>query len=80
MCPHHLTRPLDLSQTDRGALRRGIKREDVESIHSAIAEICDACGLPNVRDGMPRVTDVEWQKEEAEGGGDTSVLEPERLK
>ncbi|ORY72412.1 hypothetical protein BCR35DRAFT_318975 [Leucosporidium creatinivorum] len=48
----------------RGALRRGIPREEVETIHAAIAEVCAACGLKNVREGMPTVADVEVQKEE----------------
>lgn len=55
---------LTLSAIHRGALRRGIPRDEVETIHSAIAEVCAACGLKDVREGMPTVADVEVQKEE----------------
>ncbi|KAM0788599.1 hypothetical protein ACM66B_001720 [Microbotryomycetes sp. NB124-2] len=48
----------------RGAIRRGMKRDEVEAVHQAIAECCEACGVANVRDGMPTVADVETQKEE----------------
>lgn len=57
---------LTLSALRRGALRRGIPRDEVEMIHSAIAEVCEACGLKDVRLGMPTVADVEVQKEEGQ--------------
>ncbi|KAK4053541.1 hypothetical protein OIV83_001709 [Microbotryomycetes sp. JL201] len=50
----------------RGAIRRGMKRDEVEAVHQAIADCCDACGMPGVREGMPVVAEVEPQKEELE--------------
>ncbi|GAA5866122.1 hypothetical protein JCM1840_005079 [Sporobolomyces johnsonii] len=48
----------------RGALRRGLTRAEVEGVQSAVERVCDALGVENVGDGMPRVADVEVQKEE----------------
>lgn len=48
----------------RGALRQGMSREEIELIQCAVETICSACGVEDVGKGMPRVSDVEIQKEE----------------
>ncbi|KAK4048850.1 hypothetical protein OIO90_005658 [Microbotryomycetes sp. JL221] len=48
----------------RGALRRGMTRDEVELVHEAIAQICQVCGVENVRHGMPSIKDVSRQEEE----------------
>lgn len=55
-----------ISRSNRGALRRGLTRDDVEALHEAIEEVCEACGSRGVREGMPRLEEVERQKEEAD--------------
>lgn len=36
----------------------------MEELHCFIADVCEACGMVNVRDGMPSVSEVEIQQEE----------------
>ncbi|CEQ42786.1 SPOSA6832_04649 [Sporobolomyces salmonicolor] len=50
----------------RGALRRGLTRGEVEGVQRAIESVCEALGVANVGDGMPRAADIEMQKEEDE--------------
>lgn len=44
-------------------------REEVESLQSAVESVCEACGVFNVGQGMPRVADVEVQ-----GGEGTNIV------
>lgn len=48
----------------RGALRNGMSRKEVTSMQEAIEELCLLCGVADVGAGMPRVADIERQKEE----------------
>lgn len=48
----------------RGALRNGLARDEVVLIQESIEELCGLCGVDGVGEGMPRVADVERQKEE----------------
>ncbi|SCV67712.1 BQ2448_5323 [Microbotryum intermedium] len=48
----------------RGAIRRGIPREQVRSLHEEIEVVCRACGVDNVREGISTVDDVDKQAEE----------------
>ncbi|GAA5948708.1 hypothetical protein JCM21900_005268 [Sporobolomyces salmonicolor] len=52
----------------RGALRRGLTRGEVEGVQCAIESVCEALGVENVGDGMPRAADIEVQKEEEADG------------
>jgi hypothetical protein len=36
-------------------------REEVEELHQAIEQVCVACGVHKVGEGMPRVSDIEYQ-------------------
>lgn len=47
----------------RGALRRGWKRREVEAVQSAVEIVCESLGV-RLREGIPRVRDVERQIEE----------------
>ncbi|SCZ93641.1 BZ3500_MvSof-1268-A1-R1_Chr6-3g08789 [Microbotryum saponariae] len=47
-----------------GAIRRGIPREQVRSLHEEIEVVCHACGVDNVREGISTVDDVDKQAEE----------------
>lgn len=48
----------------RGALRNGMTREEATILQESIEELCGLCGVRDVGRGMPRVADVERQKEE----------------
>ncbi|GAA5834620.1 hypothetical protein JCM9279_007062 [Rhodotorula babjevae] len=48
----------------RGAIRRGWTRDEVEQVQGAVEQVCEACGVDGVGEGMPRVRDVEAQDEE----------------
>lgn len=50
----------------RASLRSGISRDEVEELQVAIERVCAECGVPNVGQGMPRVVDIERQKEESD--------------
>lgn len=39
-------------------------RDEVETIHQAVETVCEACGVQDVRRGMPRVADIEYQEGE----------------
>ena len=43
-----------------------MSREEVDEIHRAVERVCVACGVQGVREGMPRVEDIEYQEGEGE--------------
>ncbi|GAA6040665.1 hypothetical protein JCM8097_000865 [Rhodosporidiobolus ruineniae] len=43
----------------RGAIRQGWTRAEVESLQSAVEDVCAACGVLEVGKGMPRVAEVD---------------------
>ncbi|GAA6059306.1 hypothetical protein JCM10212_005886 [Sporobolomyces blumeae] len=47
----------------RGALRRGWTRDEVEAVQTGVEMVCEELGA-KVEKGMPRVADVDVQKEE----------------
>ncbi|GAA6052503.1 hypothetical protein JCM3770_003799 [Rhodotorula araucariae] len=50
----------------RGAVRLGWARDEVEQLQRAVEDVCRACGVDRVGEGMPRVADVEAQQGEEE--------------
>ncbi|GAA5913582.1 hypothetical protein JCM6882_001692 [Rhodosporidiobolus microsporus] len=64
-----LRTPREIHWHLRGALRCGWTKGEVEALQGAVESVAEACGVEQVGEGMPRVRDVDRQKEEDEREG-----------